>query len=884
MLPRNIIDNTTQMNKLPPKWPLRFFRWYCHRDFLEDIEGDLIERFETSAEEHGLKNAKWRFTKDVIQLFRPKIIRPITGIKKMNTLDIITNDFKITVRSLVKNKTYSSINIVGLSMAFLVCLFSLQYADFELSYDSYHKNKDNLYRMVTDVNTSTGTKLESSSMPMAPEIAQQFPEIENYTRVFLDYLLVQSDQDNFQEENIAYAEQSIFDLFTFPLISGNPATVFETPFNAVISESAALKYFGTLDCLGKELTLDGKTPSFVSGVMKDIPENSHFKVDILLSLSSLLEVWNPSKKTNWTAFGTYSYFQLAEHSNVPVLNEKISKFIDKQITQGEADYSLKLEHLTDLYLHGEPRGSRTGSSVTGNINNVYIFLIIAGLVLFIAVFNFINISSALCLNRIKEISVKKVLGVSRSQQKIHYLIEAILFSIIAYLIAISLFILFTPSFNQMVGKLIIGHAFENHQLYLSMIGLAIVVGLLSGAFPAFILSSVKLEHLLKGNIKLGAKSTLLKNGFVIAQFVISIIIVISAVAVTKQLDFLHTKELGYNKNHKLVIDFHFDGRINKNNNSIKDRLKALSGVENVSISSSIPGRSNRKSMTEIPGANAEIIELFSDAYYVDHNFIDLYDIEVIAGRGFEADRPSDYRGAMILNESAVKALGYNNVVEVIGQPFLQAGRWKGEVIGVIQDFHFTSLREEIAPLTFSIARAYFTFITLELNGEHVQNTVAKVESEWNDLFPDLPMSYSFADQSYDDLYKSEKQFSSLTFYFAVIAISMSLMGLMGLAALSTNDRIKEMGVRKILGASTLNLLVLLSKNLLSLVIIALTIGLPITILSVNRWLSNFAYRIDLDWWMIAPVIITILALTIVIIISQVYKTAITNPVDSLKNE
>jgi len=799
-------------------------------------------------------------------------------------LDIILNDLKLTLRSLVKNKAFSSINIAGLSVAFLVCLFSLQYAGFEFSYDDYHENKESIYRMVTDVNTSTGTKLESSSMPMAPEMAKQFPEIENFTRVFLDYLIVQSDKDNFQEEHIAYAEESLFDIFTFPLISGNAAHVFDTPFNAVISESAALKYFGTLDCIGKELTLDGKTPSFVSGVMKDIPENSHFKVDIFLSLSSLIEVWSPGRKTNWTSFGAYSYLQVAEHSNVSILNDKISKFIDQKITQGEADYSSQLEPLKDIYLHEEARGSRTGTAVTGNINNVYIFLIIAGLVLSIAVFNFINISSALCLNRTKEISMKKVLGVSGVQQKIQHLLEAILFSVTACIIAISLFVILTPTFNQLVGKPIIGYAIESYQVYLIVFVLSVIVGGLSGVLPAFILANLKFEHLLRGNVKLGSKGIILKNGFVIAQFVISIIMIISAVVVTKQLTYMQTKELGYNKNQKLIIDFHFDGRINRNTNTMKEKLTALSGVNSVSISSSIPGKSNRKFMSEIPGANGEIVELFSDAYYVDHDFIDQYEIKIIAGRGFQAERSSDYRQTMILNESAVKALGYDKVDEVISQPFLQAGRWKGQIIGVIEDFHYASLREEIAPLTISISRAYFTFITLELSGENIQSTVSNVASEWNNLFPDLPMSYSFADQSYDELYKSEQQFSKLTFYFAVIAISLSLMGLLGLAALSTNDRIKEMGVRKILGASPIQLLALLSKNLLSLVIIAIAIGLPISILSVNKWLSNFAYRLKLEWWMVTPVIIVILGLTMATIVSQVYKTAITNPVDSLKNE
>jgi putative ABC transport system permease protein len=868
----------------PPKIPLRFFRWYCHPDFAEDIEGDLLERFEIRLEEQGPKYAKWQFTKDVLRLFRPGIIRSLSGTKKMNRLDILINDLKLTVRSLVKNKVFSSINIAGLSIAFLVCLFSVQYAGFEYSYDSYHENKESIYRLVTDVETSTGTKLESTSIPMAPELAKQFPEIENFTRVFLDYLIVQSDQDNFQEEHIAYAEESLFDIFTFPLIYGHPAHVFDTPFNAVISETAALKYFGTLDCIGKELTLDGKTPSFITGVMKDIPENSHFKVDILLSLSSLIEVWSPGRKTNWSSFGTYSYLQVAEHSDATMLNDKISKFIDQQITQGEADYSTKLEPLEDIYLHGAARGSRTGSARTGNINNIYIFLIIAGLVLSIAVFNFINISSALCLNRTKEISMKKILGVSQTQQKMQHLLEAILFSVTASIIAITLFMLLTPTFNQLVGKPIIGHVFESYQLYLFIFGLSVIVGGMSGVFPTIILGSLKFEHLLRGHVKIGSKSTMLKNGFVIVQFAVSILMIVSAVVVTKQLTYLQTKELGYNKNHKLVIDFHFDGRVNKNASTIKEKLTALSGVNSVSISSNIPGQSSRKSMSEVPGANGEVVELFSAAYYVDPHFIDQYEIKILAGRGFDADRPSDYRQTMILNESAVRALGYNKIEAVIGQPFLQAGRWKGAVIGVIEDFHYASLREEIAPLTLSIARGYFTFMTLELQSNNIQHTVDNVESTWHELFPDLPMSYSFADQSYDALYKSDQQFSALTWYFALIAISLSLMGLLGLAALSTNDRIKEMGVRKILGASSFHLLALLSKDLLSLVILAMAIGLPISILSVNTWLSSFAYRLTLEWWMITPVIISILLLTITTIGSQVYKTAQTNPVDSLRDE
>jgi putative ABC transport system permease protein len=872
------------MKKLPPKLPLHFFRWYCHPDFSEDIEGDLRERFDKNLERKSIRYARWAFAIDVIRLFRPGIIRPISGIKKMNTFDILTNHFSLTFRSLVKNKSFTVINLIGLSMAFLVCLFCLQYVGFELSYDNYHKNRDAIYRVVTNVKTSTGTKLESSSIPMAPEIASQFPEIENYTRIFLDYLLVQSNVDNYQEEDIAYAEESLFEVFSFPLIEGNPSTVFDTPFNAVLSESAALKYFGTTDCIGKELKLDGKTPSFVTGVMKDIPENSHFKVDILLSLSSLTEVWSPGRKTNWTAFGCYSYIQVKENTDVIALNKKISTLVDQIIQKGEADYATELEPLQYIYLHADARGSRTGSAVTGNVDNVYIFCVIALLVLFIAAFNFINISNALYIKRAKEISMKKILGVSQIQQKSQYLLDSISFSLFACLVAITCFIIFAPNINQLANKPIIGMAGDHYSLYALVLGVAVLVGIMSGIFPAFVLTNLKYDRLLRGNIKIGSHGISLKNRLVVIQFTISVIMVIAAVVVTQQLNYLQNKELGYSKSQKLIIDYHFDRAISDNEETTKQRFTALPGVKSASISSSIPGKPGRKSMTEIPNKGGVMEELYSDAFYVDSDFIHQYGIEVIAGRGFEKERLADHRQSMILNESAVKTLGYYNPEEVVGLPFLQAGRWKGEIIGVVKDFHFNSLHEKIAPLTMNMARPYYTFFVLELHTDNIQSTVAQIETMWKKVLPDLPLSYSFEDQTFEELYRSEQQFEKLTFYFALIAISLSLIGLLGLATLSSRGRIKEMGIRKVLGASPAQLMVLLSRKLVYLSLIGVVIGLPIAIVSANQWLSNFAYKFELNWWVITAFIIGIFTLTILTISSQVYKASTVNPTKSLKNE
>ncbi len=870
-------------NSSPPKFILKIFRRYCRPEYLEDLEGDLIERFEKKASESNLRSAKWGFTKDVIKLFRPGIIKSFKGIKGMNKVDILLNHLTLTCRSFIKNKTFNTINLMGLTIAFLVCLFSLQYIRYEYSYDSYHKNKDHIYRLVTDVKTPLGVKLESSSIPIGPEIATQFAEIQDYTRIFLDYLLVQSNEDNYQEENIAYAEESLFDIFSFSLIRGSKENVFNTPFNAVISETAALKYYGTTDCLGKELKLDGKTPAIITGVMKDIPDNSHFKVDILLSLSSLTEVWSPGIKTNWSAFGCYTYLLIAPNVKTEALTHKVAQLVNTKIDQ-DINYTINLEPLNDIYLYADPRGSRTGASSSGSINNIYIFLVISGLILFIAVFNFINISNSIYLYRAKEISMKKILGVSPLQLKTQYLLDTILFSLVCSLIAISLFIIFTPLINDLAGKSIIEDAHHHLSLYGFIIGVAIIVGIISGIFPAFILTGFRYDLLLKGSIKLGSRASFTKNGMVIAQFAISVILIIFTGVVTNQLTYIQNKNLGYDKRQKLIIDFHFDPRVNEKEEIIRHKLAGLAGVQSVSISSSIPGKPGRKSTTKLPTKSGEIIEMYTDAYYVDYEFINQYKFELLAGRDFEKNRPSDYRKSIILNETAIKELGFSSAKEALGLSFLQSGKWKGEVIGVVKDFHFNSLHEKISPLTLSVAKKYFTFMTLELDTDNIKSTVYEIENAWKSILPDLPMSYSFADQYYNELYKQEQQFKKLTFCFAVLAISLSLMGLLSIAILSTNNRVKEMGVRKVLGASSFQLMLTLSKNLLSLVIVAIIIGVPIAIMVSNGWLENFAYRFELNWWQIVPLLLAIFSLTVLTISYQIHRVASNNPAESLKIE
>lgn len=868
----------------PPKLPLRFFRWFCHPDYLEDIEGDLLERFYGRVEEKGVFRAKAFFVLEILKLLRKDIIRPLEGTQKLNHYGMLKNHLKITLRYLLHHKAFTLINLVGLTTGILVCFFVLLYVDFELRYDTYHENADCIYRLVTDVRTSTGTRPESSATPLASAVADNFPEVVDYSRVFLDYMIVQASPEKFMREDLAYADGSVFSVFTLPLIASNTDTLLESPYETVLSESAAKKYFGTTDCLGKRLTLDGSTHVYVSAVMQDMPHNSHFRTDMFLSMKLLTEVWNPGRKNNWNAFGTYTYLLLQDHADIGRLNEEVTALVNNRVNNEEVSYSMSLEPLKSLYLYADPRGFRTGSSVTGDINNVYILVVVALLVLLIAGFNFVNLSTALSLNRAKEISVRKVLGAARQQLMVQFLADAILLSFIAFLVALTLFILLSPFFNQLVGKPVSTNIFDHLGFAGSLLGLTLVVGLLSGIYPAFFLSGFDPVNGLKGKLKSGTHGSMLRKGLVTSQFFFSVMLIASTLGVYRQLHFMQNKDLGYKKEQKLILDFYFDRNIKDNEQLVKQELLTVPGVTSVSMSSCVPGNIDRRFNTMIPGPDGLMGSFLADLYWIDFDFLDQYEMEVVAGRGFQEALQSDIGNAMILNETAARALGYADPGEVIGQPFEQWNRWKGTVVGVVKDFHFKSLKEKIEPLTFQLGPSHFTFITLEIAGTNMHETIDKLESKWTEFGPRRPFSYFFADQAYQAQYEAEDRFGKLILSFASVALLLSVLGLLGLSALDTSQRAKEIGIRKILGATPANLLGLLSKDFLILVLVASALAVPVTFLGLTSWLEGFAYRISPEWWLFATAILVVFVLSILIIASQVIKASLANPINALRDE
>jgi putative ABC transport system permease protein len=804
--------------------------------------------------------------------------------KTLIKLKMFKNYFRTAFIYFLNQKTFTLINLAGLVIGMMVCFLSMLYINFELSYDRYNSKAERIFRLVTDVKTSNGIEYRGTSAPMAPAMLAMFPEVELATRIGLDYYLVQTEENhiNNYEEKIAYADSSLFSVFDFHFVSGNQKRALKEPFSVVLSESLARKYFGNENPLNKVLILDREIRVTVTGVMEDMPQNSHFRVDILMSLSTLIESWWSREMANsWTRFMFHTYLVLPEGYPSSQLEDKLVTLANSHFSQEESKYILALEPLEDVYLYGKPRSYRSGNISTGNINNLYFFAMVAAFVLVAACFNFANLTTALSMKRTREIGVRKVLGATRSQLRYQFLLDTLLLSIIAFLIALLFTSLLLPFFSQLSAKEMTTSILD----YLKYIGilalLTVFVGIVSGLYPAFILSNHEAISTLKGR-PVSSNRMPLKKILVVAQFVISFFLITSTIVVYDQLDFMKNKQLGFTKEHKLAIDFHFDSEIQKNLSSIKHELASLEGIEQVSVSSCVPGRPNHVLLAMLENSEGTMQDFQMDFYFVDFNFLDQYDIEVTGGRKFSDQFSYDSTESMIINETALKALGYHDPDAIIGKRFSQGGT-EGHIVGVVKDFHFNSLQKQIRPLAFRFGKM-FTYMTLTVSGERTQNTIKKIEQKWPGLASKMPLSYFFVAEEYDALYKSEDQFGKLFVCFAILAIVISSLGLLGLSSFTIERRTKEIGIRKVLGSSTSMIIVILLKDLLVLIMIAFVISAPAAWYSADKWLSNFPYRISFSWWFFIIASLTVITLSILTVGLQTVRAAFENPVKSLKGD
>jgi putative ABC transport system permease protein len=794
---------------------------------------------------------------------------------------MLRNYFKTALRSLWRHKAFSAINILGLAVGLTAGFLIFLYVRFETSYDNFHSKADRIYRVVGDVKTPTETIQNGvTTAPLFVYMKKDFPEVEAAVRVTYDDILFSRKNIKFQEKNAVLADSTLFKIFDFPLLEGDKNTALTAPMSIILSKSAEKKYFGDEPALGKHLQLGGDAiNATVTGIMRDIPENSQIKGSVLISISSFKQLYGyPTNDNEWTNHGYYTYLLLKPHTDAKALEAKFPAF--QELHHGEEANKLQmqdylfLEPLQWVYLH-----SKRDGFVTGSISNVKIFSVIAIFILLIACINFINLTTARSAERAKEVGIRKVVGAIRFQLARQFIGESVIISILAFVIAVVLCYALLPLFNQLAGKTISENIFSHPGDLLILFALSLSIGVLAGFYPSLVLSSFKPVVVLKGRFTTGTRGLMLRQGLVIFQFTISIMLIVGTLVVYTQLNYMRNQNLGFAKEQMMVINTSWD----KNREPFKESLAAIPGVLSSSFSNGVPGGDHNSAYTQVQNKDGDMQKTNLDGLFVDYNFIPLYQLKLVAGRNFSKQFGTDTTQAMILNEAATRLLGYAKPRDAIGRKFDQWGR-TGQIIGVLKDFHYQSLQQVIKPFTMRMDGWGDGIITVKISGANLKGTIEAIEKKWAQLIPNRPFEYSFMDEIFDKHYRAEDKFGNLFFYFAVLAIFISCLGLLGLASYSTIQRTREIGVRKVLGASVTNIVKLLSVEFIKLVMISLVIAIPIGLISMNKWLQDFAYHIHIGWWIFAIAGLASVFIAFITISFQAIKAAVANPVQSLRSE
>jgi len=796
---------------------------------------------------------------------------------------MIKSYFTTAIRNILRHRVFSIINIIGLSIGMTAFFLIFQYIRFEKSYDRWHTKADRIYRVVPDVSTPSGTDhtMGRCTAPVALNLKKDFPGIENAVRMSTDDFLVRCGDRRFQEHYVLMADSSLFDIFDFQLLEGDKHTALTQPMSVVLSESTAKKYFGNSDPLGQHLLLTGAAlDATVTGVMKDIPVNSQIKTNLFVSLSSNRHIYGQNTPdSTWTRdYAYFTYILLKPHTDAAALQGKFPAWLDfhsgSQFKQMQVHDSLLLEPLTQIYLHTKREVAERGS-----IDNVRIFSVIGIFILILASINFINLTTARSVERAKEVGVRKAIGALRSQLSLQFIGESVILCLLAFILTVVLCGLLTPPFNQLAGKTISTGIFSNSSGPMTLLTLAVLVGVTAGIYPAAVLSSFRPVAVLKGRFVGGAQGAMLRKGLVVVQFGISILLLIGTAVVYSQLDFMRNGNLGFNKEQTIVIPTNSD----KNFAVFKQSLSDLPAVLSSTYSSSVFGEGLFNAYTELQNRQGEMQKANLDLYTIDYDFIPQYGLQLVAGRNFSRSMPTDSTQAMIINESAARMLGYASPRQALGRQFAQWGR-RGQIIGILKDFHYLSFKQEIKPMVMRIEPFGYYKLSVKLSTARPPETLRTIADKWSRAVPNRPFEYRFLDDIFDEQYRSESRFGRLFVNFAVLAIFISCLGLLGLASYNTLQRTRDIGVRKILGATPVAIIRLLSMEFLRLVGIAFLIAAPAALLVMHRWLAGFAYRVSIPWWIFAGAGATAILVAFMTIGFQSFRAATANPVDSLRSE
>jgi putative ABC transport system permease protein len=794
---------------------------------------------------------------------------------------------KIVFRSLKKHKGYSFINISGLAIGMAVCILIMMWVVNELSYDRFHEKADYIYRVTMDLEAGSTLHTPVTLTAVGPALVRDFPEVLQSTRILPpNRVAVKYEDKMFQETRVGYAENSIFDIFTLPFVSGDPKTALEAPYSVVITESMAKKYFGDEDPLGKILRLNNERDFAITGVVKNVPSNSHFIFNMLCSFQTFIKEGDV-QDDQWFDVRFFTYLLLDENVDPKKLEEKIPGFLDKYIGEmikaSGGSIRLSLQPLKRIHLYSDFERDMSANS---DITYVYLFSGIALFVLLIAGINFINLSTARSATRAQEVGMRKTLGAVRSRLIGQFLGESLIYSILSMLLGMLLLKLSLPLFNSLIDRDLSINFLLAPWLIIAFLGLAVVVGVFAGSYPAFFLSSFQPVRVLKGLLKVGASNSRFRRVLVVFQFAISIALIVSTLIVYKQIIFLKNTELGFNKAHVVAIP-RMNDAIRKSYRSIRGELLSLPGVIDVGASDLVPSRGHLVA-SFLPEGFAEDQRQTMDYMNVDSHYLPVMGMEIIAGRNFSEDLATDQDESILINETAAKKLGWKNPVGkrfVFRPPPGQEGETTYvSVIGVVKDFHMKSLREKIEPLVIFFDYDSLFTVSLRMTPGSAMFTLDLLKKKWSELDPNRPFNYFFLDDAYDSQYRREEQMKNITFYFSFLAIFIGCLGLFGMASFTAEQRTKEIGIRKVLGASIPGIVGLLAKEFVLLVVIANLIAWPVAYLAMNRWLQSFAYRTGINPLIFVLSAVLALSIALFTVSYQAIRAALSNPVDALRYE
>ena len=821
------------------------------------------------------------------------------SINNNNPKLMIKNYLKIAIRNLQKHKFYSAINVVGLSIGIACCMLITLFIIDELSYDKHHAHSEDVYRIRMEGSFGGNDfNMAVSPAPLAEALMTDYPEVEAATRLrSRGSYLIKKDLEgeiNIKENRVIFADKNVFEVFTIPVLQGDSKRALAEPNTIVISQKMAAKYFGNDDPINQDLKLDNRTTYKVTGVFQDMPENGHFHFEFMCSMASHKE----SESQEWLSNNFHTYVllkpgsdQLAFEAKFPDMLEKyagpqamqyMNKSLD-ELREGGTYFSYFLQPLTSIHLYSQLDAELEPNS---NIQYVYLFSIIAAFLLLIACINFMNLSTARSANRAKEVGVRKVLGSFRSHLIKQFLTESILLTLLAFVLALGFAYSSLPVFNEISGKQLVIPS-TSISFWAIGLGSVLFIGLLAGTYPAFFLSAFKPVSVLKGKVALGSKSGMIRSLLVIFQFSISIILVVGTFTIFKQLNYIQDKKIGFDKDQIIIVNDVY--ALGKQVQTFKEEAKNLTSINNGTVTGYLPVANTNRSDTGFwpEGVPTPDNTVSMQYWKVDHDYINTLGMQVSAGRDFSRDFPSDSSG-MIINERAARLFGFENPIGQRINTFSQQGGNHGDyaiytIVGVVEDFHFQSMKENIDALCLVLGRSRSSAL-FKTNTTDIKSTINQLEAKWKDIAPDQPFQYSFLDEKFNDMYQSEQRVGTIFWTFAALAIFIASLGLFALAAFTAEQRTKEIGVRKVLGASVKSIVYLLSKEFIKLIFIAFVIATPLAWWGISTWLDSYTYKttIGIEVYLIAGIMAFLVAwLTMSY---QSIKAAMSNPVNSLRSE